>query len=110
MTQPGRKSEPIYVERLASRADDFAPGRERWERVHTTWAWIKPLTGRELENAKQMEASVDHRMMISQWGVDLTPTEYRIRHITSRKVYNIKAVLDERMDGAEWTVYATEVV
>ena len=105
----GRRDQPIRIERLAERPSDFVADEGQWSTVHSGWAWVRPLTGRELENGRQITATVSHRLELDFAGVDIKPGD-RAVHYTTGAIYNIDAVINPDSANVTLELYATESV
>lgn len=77
-----------------------------WPEFAKRWASIKPLTGRELFNAQQVQADVTHE--IKMWHLPGMTPKMRIR-FNSRYFYNIH-VLNPDERGEETIVICRESV
>ena len=61
---PGMFNRRIIVERKALTADELGGFAEVWQTFSQPWAYIKPMSGRELIHADQINATAISRFII----------------------------------------------
>lgn len=66
---------------------------ETWTALVTVWASVRPLSGRELLAAQQVESVVDHEIEI-RYRAGVTA---KMRVVFEDVIYNIEAVLDPEL-------------
>jgi SPP1 family predicted phage head-tail adaptor len=72
----------------------------------TVWASIEPMSGRELYNAKQINAEITHKVKLWYYQ-GLTPAK---RILFGTRVFNILEVMNVEERNIEHLVYAKEMV
>jgi SPP1 family predicted phage head-tail adaptor len=65
---PGQLRHRVTLMRATLAPDAAGEDRETWASVGTYWALVTPLTGRELTYARQVIATVSHRITIRNVG------------------------------------------
>jgi len=79
-----------------------------WQIKETLSATIKPLRGRQLEQARQLTSTATHEFEMWQHnGFELTPKN-RLR--MNGRVFDIGYVRDPDEDGLKWRVICTEEI
>jgi SPP1 family predicted phage head-tail adaptor len=82
------------VESIDSNGDHF----RAWEYVTTVWAEIKPLSGRELLLAQQVQSQVSTNI-VTRYRSDIDAT-CRLKH--NGTTFNVLAVIRDPQSGLEW--------
>ncbi len=77
--------------------DAFGQPSVVWQDLHTVWAAVEPLTGREFWAQQQFQSELTTKFRI-RYLTDIT-TEMRIRY--AGKTYMIKSVIDPKEDHIE---------
>ena len=79
---------------------------ENWREVRDVMGTVSPLTGREHQQAEQMQSNVTHRITTRYF----TGADSRMRLRRGSRVFNVQSVVnvEERNRELEWMV--TEVV
>ncbi len=72
----------------------------------TVWAAIKPGSGREFFNAKQINAEITHEIKLRYYA-GLTPAK---RILFGTRVFNISEIRNTDEHNTEMIVYAKELV
>lgn len=92
MTYRGGELDQRVTIRSRTRAPDGAGGfSEHWSDVATVWALVRPMSGRERENADRQEASANY-LIVVRYRSDVKESdsiywrgnEYNIRFIKDR--------------------------
>ncbi len=101
----------------AGTRDDFGTvkeGETDWKTIATVWAGIKPLAGRELWNAQQVQADITTEVEV-RYFPDLTD-KMRFRHSATckcglgQKVFNILGVANIDQRNRRMIVSAKEIL
>jgi SPP1 family predicted phage head-tail adaptor len=77
-----------------------------WEEIGRFWANVRPVQGREVEYAKQLAATVTHKVRM-RWTDRVNAT---CRLVFGGREFAINAVIDPAEDRRELNVYCTEKV
>jgi SPP1 family predicted phage head-tail adaptor len=65
MLKAGELTQRISFQRDDSTTvDDYGQVTRNWATYHTTWASVRPLSGREQEQGMARQASISHRVRI----------------------------------------------
>lgn len=115
MSSAGR---PLQVNELRRRvqlqsnvpaATGYGQRQPNWQTVGTYWAQVRPLSGRELENARQIKAEVTHRITLRYQGpaAPLNPTQ---RFLLEGRVFNIVSVVNVDERNRQYDCLCTEQV
>lgn len=68
-TQSGEMRHSIILQtNSGSTQDTFGAETQTWTTALTTWASIKPFSGKELERAQQVAGEVSHKITIRYWS------------------------------------------
>jgi SPP1 family predicted phage head-tail adaptor len=96
----------VVIQRATVAADDFGQDIPTWSNLATVWAQVRPLSGRELVNARQVKDTVSHKITTRQ-SVTITPAD---RLVLGTRVFNIESVIktDELNQWLE--ILATELI
>lgn len=80
-----------------------------WHDLMTIWASIEPLTGRELESARQLLSEVTHQITV-RYNPALTDTRKvaGYRAIYKERIFNIHATFNENENNVLITLLASE--
>jgi SPP1 family predicted phage head-tail adaptor len=103
----GRKRSRVTLERRATTTDSYGAQATTWTTLHTCWASIAPLTGREFLAAQQVQSEVSHRIFINYNSTTstLTPRD-RVSQGTRR--FDILSVLNVGEMDSELEIMAVE--
>jgi len=86
----GKLRKKIVIERNTNTTPDSnGQVKPNWETLFTRYAYIRPLKGREYEQAHQMKSIETHEIGLRY--VDITPRD-RFRYGT--RIFNIESVLN----------------
>jgi SPP1 family predicted phage head-tail adaptor len=94
----GRLRHVVSVERQVEIVDSNGDHSRDWEYVTSIRAEIKPMSGRELLMAQQVQSAVSVSI-IARYRSDIDST-CRIRY--NGTIYNIQAVITDPNSGREW--------
>jgi|SRR5579883_384234 len=86
----------VTLQSVSETPDSFGQPQETWSNVGTFWSYVKPLTGRELVQAKQIHALTTHSITLRyQPSTSFKATQ---RLIYKGRTFNLLQVLnrDER--------------
>ena len=72
------------------------------------WASVEPLSGRELESARAVSATVTHR--VRMWYTDRITPKSQILVLKNSKVLQVEAIVDPGMAGEELELLCVEKV
>lgn len=87
----GRLRHRVTVQSRSLVDDSFGQPQPTWTAVGTYWAEVKPLRGREAEQARQVRAETTHKVTL-RVPTTITP-EHRLL-FESTRVLNILEVID----------------
>lgn len=106
--QAGRLRHPITIQAPVKTANTTGETRKQWSDVASRRAHIEPLSGRELWQARQTDATVSHRVtMRADRSLSIVP-QMRVKFGT--RVFDINAALTVDEIHHEQVLYCTEVV
>ena len=88
----------VYFERQVEIVDSNGDHSREWEYITTQWCEIKPLSGRELLLAQQVQSSVSTNI-VTRYRDDL---DAKCRGTHNGVVYSILAVIRDPQSGIEW--------
>lgn len=94
----GRLRHVVSVERQVEIVDSNGDHSREWEYVTSIRAEIKPMSGRELLMAQQVQSAVSVNI-VTRYRNDIDST-CRIRY--NGTIYNIQAVITDPNSGQEW--------
>jgi len=109
MMQAGTLRHRVNIQRRTLSRNAYGEELDVWsDEGPARWAAIEPLSGRELQQAQQVQAEVTHQVRL-RWCVDLdlTPAK-RIRFRT--RVFDIVSVRNVREANVELLVLCVERV
>jgi SPP1 family predicted phage head-tail adaptor len=75
--QIGRLRHEIELQSYTTTDDDFGQPIKTWSTYATVWAWIRPMSGREVMNAQQPVGEITHKVTV-RYNKTLTPA-HRIK-------------------------------
>lgn len=87
----GELNRQIKLQQRASSQDTYGQQVNTWSDVCTTWAHIRPLSGRELIAAQAVQSEVSHEIVI-RYRPGITAA---MRAVYQGRFFNILAVLDQ---------------
>ena len=94
----GQLDQRVTVERLVGDAvDDYGQPIATWTPIHTVWAAVEPLTGREYIAASAFVSEVTTRIRL-RYRPGLTVTD-RVNH--EGTIYGITSVIDYKSGNRE---------
>ena len=102
-----RPNKRLTIERKRQTSDsDWVDQPENWEYVGTEWFQIKPLNGRELEQARQMQSMTTHTAMCVYFKG--ASTRYRLREC--ERIWEVQSVVnvEEANRHLEWRLTELE--
>lgn len=92
-------------------ADAYGQPAPTWNDVITLWGEVKPLSGRELFNAQQVQAQVTHQISVRYTG-SAGPIDETMRFLytasSPARIFNITAALNVDERNREYQVLAIE--
>lgn len=102
----GKLRHRVAITRETRTADSFGQLTDATpETVGTVWAEIRPLSGKEMEIARQLRAETTHRIRMRRTYAVL-PTDYLL--FGSRR-FNILEITDFDERGIELSILASEI-
>lgn len=104
----GEMRQRVQIQELAETQDEYGQPQKSFGTVYTSWASIRPASGRGLVNSEQLKSVVSH-MIIMRYNPELTldPT-YRIKFGT--RVFNIEAIVNIAERGKKTVALCSEQV
>jgi SPP1 family predicted phage head-tail adaptor len=106
MIQSGKLRHKISIEQKAIRRDSYGAEEITWTPFLYAWASIEPLSGREYFLAQQIQASVDHKI-IMRYQPGIRPD---MKAVWNGRSFNIKAVLNKEERNIELMLMCQEFV
>lgn len=100
----GRLRHVIVVERQVEVQDSNGDHYREWQYVTSVRAEIKPMSGRELLLAQQVQSNVSVNI-VTRYNA-LIDSTVRLRH--GGFVYNVQAVIPDPESGMEWQTMRCE--
>ena len=91
LVRAGELNERLAIERPVETRDTHGGVVENWTLVGDRWAKVEALSGRELERARMIEATVTHRVTIR--ALDQLEASYRFTNTDGTRPLGIVAVL-----------------
>lgn len=91
----GRFRNRIEIQQNSIKEDEYANSLDDWQTIHTVWADITPVSGREYFAALQETSEVTVKIYI-RYLEDVT-AKMRVKH--GEHIYDIIDVLSNRMEG-----------
>jgi SPP1 family predicted phage head-tail adaptor len=86
----GKLRHQVYLQSSTATANEFGENIPTWSTYATVWAEIKPLQGRELENAQQISEKCDYEVFI-RYNSSVLATH---RIVYGTRTFEINAVLN----------------
>lgn len=96
----------ITVEQATVSRDSYGGEVETWGVFATVWASVSPLIGREYIAAKQVSASVTHKIRM-RYLAGMTP---KMRISWDNRLFDVESILDVDERHAEMVIMATEII
>lgn len=88
----GRLNKRVTIQSQVTTQDGLGTESTNWSDVTTCWAWVRPVSGRELLAAQQPQVVHDTRIRVRfQSGVAITA---KMRVNFGGRLYDIVGVLD----------------
>lgn len=89
----GRKRSRVVFQRRGTGTDSYGAPVETWTPLHTCWASITPLRGRDFLAAQQVQAEVTHRIFVNYNATTagITPKD---RVVLGTRNFDIEAILN----------------
>jgi SPP1 family predicted phage head-tail adaptor len=94
----------ITIQSLGTASGGFGHPVRAWTDLVSTWGDIEPLSGRELEVARAVQAEVTHQVTI-RYRTGLTDT---MRVVYQGRYFNINSILDVGMRHEQLQMLCTE--
>lgn len=105
----GQLTRRLRIQSRSSTQDSFGGPNLTWVDVATVWAEIRPITGRELENARQIASEVSHQILVRYQPTLADPKVVAgYRALYNGRVFNIHASMNEDERNAVLTLLASE--
>lgn len=102
---PGKRDQPVIIQRREIRANDFEGGVDRWKTIHVGWASLKTLSAKEVAFAQQITEQATHSLVLDYAGIQFEASD-RIVHRTTSDVYEITGVADPDAAQRQIQIYA----
>ncbi len=84
----------------------FGESIETWETYATLWGQLEPLRGEEIIHARQVTATVSHRLRV-RYNSSIAPEH---RAVFDSRTFEINSVINVRERNREMELYCTEVI
>lgn len=110
MTPAGDRKHRVALQRRETTPSDYGDPEPAWTTYAERWASIKTLTGRELEQARQMHAEATSRITVPAAGLtgDLqVKAQHRVLYKGTR-VYEVLWAADVDEAGEDMAILAVE--
>jgi SPP1 family predicted phage head-tail adaptor len=104
--QAGRLRQRIRIEKKTVTRNAVGEEVIAWAPLVSLWASIEPLRGREYLEAKQVQASVDARIVV-RYQPEILPS---MRVVFSERVYAIESVIHVAEGKRETQLMVTEQI
>lgn len=103
----GRKRHRVTCQRRVTTLDSYGAESTSYTNLHTCWASIVPLRGREFLTAQQVQAEVTHRIFINHNAVTgtLTPKD---RVLYGTRKFDVLSALNVDEGDREIEIMAVE--
>ncbi|MBP2653349.1 MAG: head-tail adaptor [Firmicutes bacterium] len=105
MIGAGKLNQRVTIKELTDNTDAGGGAAETWTTFATVWANIKPLTGKTLYYAQQIESMVDSEIKIRY----LSGITTNMRVTVDNRIFEINNILDYDGKKRELTLLAQEV-
>ncbi len=102
----GRLRKRVAVQSLSETENGFGQKTKTWSTSETRWAFIEPLSGRELEKARAVRSDVTHRVTMRAGGLTVTPEQ---RLLFGSRILNIASITNTEERNRELIFMCTEV-
>ena len=106
MIQAGKLRHSIIIQKKVVNRDDYGAEVVTWQDFTRAWGSIEPVSGREYFLAQQMQAAVDHKIVI-RYQSGITPD---MKAVWNSRSFDIKAVLNKEEKNIELTLMCSEFV
>ena len=88
--EAGKLRHRLAIQSHTEARDSFGGSTKTWATQKTVWGSVRPMSGKELVNAQQVDSRVTHRIVIRFYsGLDTT-----YRFLFGTRVFNIVSVLN----------------
>lgn len=105
LAKPGRMRKRIEVQTATETIDSHGGGVPSWSTTTTRWAEVRPLSAREVLQARQANLMVTHEIRIRSYA-DLSSHQ---RFKLGSRVFNIGSILNSEERGVVNVCLCTEV-
>ena len=103
----GEKRMRVAFQTPSVSRDDFGEPDQSWSTLVTAWALVQPMKGRERFAANEVQADVDHRIVVRN-STELATLGPGDRATWSGHTYDIKAVIHRDHRRSEIEILAME--
>ena len=103
--ETGKLRHRIEIQKFTETRDAHGGTIKEYEELATVWAFVRPMTGRELVDGNQVEGQVDLQIEIRQRS-DIS-THHRIIHLS--RTLEIISVRDENERHKKTIIHCREV-
>ena len=105
----GQLSRRLRLQSRSASQDSFGGQNLVWSDVATVWAEIRPITGRELENARRIASEVSHQILVRyQPLLADSKVVAGYRALYKGRIFNIHASMNEDERNTVLTLLASE--
>ena len=94
----------VEVQKVEEVQDELGQPVEIWKTLHTVWASISPITGREILDAGAERSDITARIVI-RWFDGLN-TKHRIKF--GERIFDIKVVIDDKERTRQYNLMCKE--
>ena len=99
----------ITIKSANTELDPYGSLVPGWQDVMTVWAGIQPLSGRELESARQLSSEVTHQITVRYHALLANTRQVSTyRALYKGRVFNLHAALNEDENNVLITLLASE--
>lgn len=101
---------PVWQQIIGESTSKSGQKQPIWSDGLPVYASIKPLSGRELVNAREIKPTISHTIKTRVFA-GVKPTDrFVLGSGSTARYFNIEAVLDDNEVGQFYKIFATEIV
>lgn len=102
----GRLRHRITFQKLLESKNEYGEVTNQWEDYKTVWAEIKPVSGKQFFEAKQINSEISHNVYI-RYRLDLSPN---MRILYKGRVFDILYIMNVNEDNSLMQIYCKELL
>jgi len=106
--QSGKLRHRVDIQALTRAYGTDGHPTDTWATSVSVWAWVKPLSARELMEARSQESQVSHQVIMRYEDCPTLTMAHRLKY--GDRVLNIGSLFSEGERDRQWVAMCIEVV